>query len=847
MATLVIGIGTTGMHVLEEAQQFNYEFMNQNTPEGVEYIFIDTDSGSQPRNTPLGYTAIKKIHISLKDIDTSVAQLRENPNFDSEWFPPKLNITAERGAAGGRPTYGRLALWAYLNNIKTRIQNFAQMEGDKRVLVVGSLTGGTGSGICVDLAYLIREIIPKVDLQAVFMVPSAQKFSQKDRLLYENAYSALRSIEYYSVTNNKYQMRTPNDVALDNPKPPYDLVSIISEDYDQKNSAVQAIKMKDLTHLIKSAGLYVSSLFLPGDKNGEEGKDDLKSAIDMRRKDAQEGRNQMKCFSSFGIALAQYPKNILEEYLALDYSEDIINYWLNEEVRSNKIENQAKIDIEKHVYEALNDELNVTVNNKPLNNYISFVTEQIITKRYGEEPDLDSYLDALLSTEGTIYEIVKKNIDFAKNYIIRNINEYLINLLEVPQLKAAENYLNATAGYLVPQDNNAKSKSNLLAFWENYYGVNGEANRWPTIYTKLKQKLKKELRPAKLFMQEKSLLEERLNDIVQLLKMNLIYGELEKIGIALSDSKRPIYADGQKLIDQNDITNLSNQLKNLLNPQETSSFTARKTHIDNNKHSFAQVYYYYNQGDFDSEKGNLEQRIKSGQGIDTTGKTLLNGQSLYKFITENNSNSGSKEALYYKILPAMVNQVSNAIGGSYNINIYELIQKKQNEHPVVAKYLSADYDDLKNSPPPLMHHSGEKDVHGEFQPSILPLLYASNSIAETESLANQIRKNKNLQEKAISNQQNNAFSIPSLNNALLFFREYAFYGTFGTSKVEDSTLIPTRDIQSLAVVKDYIKTNISDYEFILNHLPYFNQLKQNNNFDIEAEFNKEASHHDTSE
>ena len=36
MATLYIGIGSSGLRVLEEAQQFNYEFTGKNTPDDVD-------------------------------------------------------------------------------------------------------------------------------------------------------------------------------------------------------------------------------------------------------------------------------------------------------------------------------------------------------------------------------------------------------------------------------------------------------------------------------------------------------------------------------------------------------------------------------------------------------------------------------------------------------------------------------------------------------------------------------------------------------------------------------------------------------------------------------------------
>ena len=74
------------------------------------------------------------------------------------------------------PSFGRLSLWKAVNfnNIRdeiTRRFNNIQGDSDTMIYVVGSLTGGTGSGICLDLAYLLQDTLPQCrsNLQALLL------------------------------------------------------------------------------------------------------------------------------------------------------------------------------------------------------------------------------------------------------------------------------------------------------------------------------------------------------------------------------------------------------------------------------------------------------------------------------------------------------------------------------------------------------------------------------------------------------------------------------------------------------------------------------------------------------
>jgi len=139
----------------------------------VEYIYIETDESKLPRKTALGKCDIEQIDLNLKNAEVFVNQLRADINLESDWVPNALSILKGKAGAGGSPSFGRLAVWGHANYLKLRkvIQKKYQdiSGGDNtQILIVGSLTGGTGSGICVDVAYLVREVTKNSNVNGLF-------------------------------------------------------------------------------------------------------------------------------------------------------------------------------------------------------------------------------------------------------------------------------------------------------------------------------------------------------------------------------------------------------------------------------------------------------------------------------------------------------------------------------------------------------------------------------------------------------------------------------------------------------------------------------------------------------
>ena len=74
--TLIIGIGSTGLRILEEAQQYHYEFTGRNKPgNNVEFLYFETDISNKSKSTAGGRSVIHPVMCDFTNINVDVQQL----------------------------------------------------------------------------------------------------------------------------------------------------------------------------------------------------------------------------------------------------------------------------------------------------------------------------------------------------------------------------------------------------------------------------------------------------------------------------------------------------------------------------------------------------------------------------------------------------------------------------------------------------------------------------------------------------------------------------------------------------------------------------------------------------
>lgn len=323
---ILIGIGTSGLKVLEQVQNFYYENLGKNKPDHVEYLYLETNKDNEPSSTALK-NEIKRVYLSLANMKVMVKGLREKFGDNMTWLPPD-DVVVEAGmGAGGLPVVGRTALWGentegnnYYNVVQaikgmhSRLSGPGASSGTNSspvVFISGSLTGGTGSGIFIDLAYIIRMLIHDIkDLYGLYLLPPKPIQMTGNEIVYANSFGALKALEYLNIGKNEYVL--PNDHHTKFKEPPFELTQFLSQSYNDATPALNT-----LGGLYKMAGLYLF-LNIIG----------LKTKRSERLVDAA-GNMQIGMYGTFGLSGIQYPKSQIQQFLALVLGGKLLERWVD--------------------------------------------------------------------------------------------------------------------------------------------------------------------------------------------------------------------------------------------------------------------------------------------------------------------------------------------------------------------------------------------------------------------------------------------------------------------------------------------------------------------------------------
>lgn len=203
---LVIGLGGTGVLTLRHLKSQLLASQARQLPPQVKLVAIDTVKDERQSAQISGETQIAALRTELEpgeyywvggDIYDFVRQIerKEQPHIDA-WFQaqayletlPRASFTLERGA-GQLRQFGRLAIFsdvaaparASIYNLFSRAIEDIRRTGYFQtidVFLVASVAGGTGAGMFVDMAYLVRQIAEQdhqlgVRLRGFLVLPEA--------------------------------------------------------------------------------------------------------------------------------------------------------------------------------------------------------------------------------------------------------------------------------------------------------------------------------------------------------------------------------------------------------------------------------------------------------------------------------------------------------------------------------------------------------------------------------------------------------------------------------------------------------------------------------------------------
>jgi serine/threonine protein kinase len=259
---LVVAVGGIGRQVADQLRRvITDRYGSLDRVPNVRFLAIDTDpeADSEPDARGLVTARLNRsIHYLHRDGLPAVEQ----------WLPPGMLYKLPRipKAANGVRAFGRLALFDHYRVIAQRVRQEVEAfltdeplgKADQatglglrtnrpRAYVLAGLGGGTGGGMFLDLAYLIRQELRSVgyirpEVAGVFLVPPADKAAARTPAL-GNACAALTELHHFQARRSNYLVTFDRaEAPVQDADPPFARVAVqlLPKGVDPKGRAAAA-------------------------------------------------------------------------------------------------------------------------------------------------------------------------------------------------------------------------------------------------------------------------------------------------------------------------------------------------------------------------------------------------------------------------------------------------------------------------------------------------------------------------------------------------------------------------------------------------------------------------------
>ena len=403
--TIFIGLGTTGMEILKTLRQLMSEEYSHAGLRVFRYISIETqdsETGDNPRNFK-DYERVEVVNATIEDL--ALIQNRLDPDQPyynlqlAEWLNSALLNEFESFKDGARNIRmaGRLCLWENwveisrtLSRAFNHIINPANIDKTREILhqhyeaknldapiqlvdhnginvyVFGALCGGTCSGMFIDIAYALRNLLDvnyPNNIHGIFTMYdrfSAENIYEEQQIVRAaNCYASLSELNYYNHPNTMYDITFPSGLRVNTLQKPYNYEWLVSP--SGKNYGIRFVSDFGDTdeyglNLMVALNLFAEAAGDTGgykrairtDWIGSEGYGELKPVP------VGEIPTMTRCLASFGLTAVWYPKYRIANAAAYSASIELCNqmkskHTTDEDIRAyvinewNRIRNNADI------------------------------------------------------------------------------------------------------------------------------------------------------------------------------------------------------------------------------------------------------------------------------------------------------------------------------------------------------------------------------------------------------------------------------------------------------------------------------------------------------------------------
>ena len=460
--TLFVGLGTTGTNIIKSLRQLMFEEYGHAGLPVFRYIAIEThdnENGVDPElrltNQMDDYERIEVVNATIDSTTPTYNKL--NPNHSrynrhlADWlYPDLLKVETHRFDAGAKNIRmgGRLCLWENWADMQQKVERarsaiIAQGTTEKtknllreyyqakgrtlpqeelidsntiNVYIVGSLCGGSCSGMLLDVAYFFRSLSvgqEASNLYGMFTMFDREHATGNDldtRVRAANCYASLLELNYYSHTDTKYDIVFPTGHRVDNiRRKPFDFATFVS-----RSSITSNIK-----HVLPGGGFDEDGLNLmvalnifaetAGDTDGEKATvrtdwDSYEGVWGLKDPEIQGDISYMvKFMASFGLTAVWYPKYRISKAAASLVSQDLTNILLGKYVPKAVVLADAANQWQR-IFNANMDKLTEPEEQRPIKARIESELNSVISSRQASRRTAFS---EKFNNGGEYYELIK--------------------------------------------------------------------------------------------------------------------------------------------------------------------------------------------------------------------------------------------------------------------------------------------------------------------------------------------------------------------------------------------------------------------------------------------------------